>query len=142
MVCLWFQYLQVKRKTVLVDGEVRLQYITIENSANPKGALEFEGPFRVVPHWENMARLFTPILTSNSALERVHYFERSSLAKSNHQKIAQMQAFSHQHSQYLEEGVLYYCFYYIYFKYLIDAFIIYALKYLFLHIFHSYGLYA
>ena len=40
--CFWLQYLQVKKKIVLLDGEVGLQYFTAEDIANPKGNLEFE----------------------------------------------------------------------------------------------------
>lgn len=38
----WLQYLQVKKKIVLVGGEVGLQYFTAEDIANSKGNLEFE----------------------------------------------------------------------------------------------------
>ena len=54
----WLQYLQVKKKIVLVGGEVGLQYFTAEDIANSKGNLEFEWPFKVVPNLEKEARLF------------------------------------------------------------------------------------
>lgn len=57
MICLWFHYLQSKKKTVLVDGEVGLQCITTEDSLDR--SFSVNGLTQAEPKRETMTR--TPL---------------------------------------------------------------------------------